>query len=94
MKTKIFPSKTTDYKWTKIPKKFKWKNDSKAKFSRTIQNEKHRHMINDVLKTQYSLQHSDIELASKAFTDIIISAAKSSLSVSNSQKSKNKSNKT
>ena len=45
-------------------------------------------MIYDLLRAQYSLNHNDIELACKSFTDIIISAAKSSLSVSNNQKSR------
>ncbi len=52
-------------------------------------------MINNFLETQYSWHQNDAESACKTFTDIIMSAAKSSWLVSSkSKKSKQTSNKT
>ena len=42
---------STNYKWQKVPTKFKWKTNSKSKYSKALQSNKHTKMILNFRKT-------------------------------------------
>ena len=71
---------STNYKWEKVPTKFKWKTNSKSKYSKALQNNKHTKMIRDFLENRFNNSTVDVDKACKLFQVILLSAAKSSLS--------------
>ena len=69
-----------NYKWTKLAPDFHWNNQSSVKFKSALKSDRISLMISNFLNTEFEKSESGIKEANKAFTDILVSSAKMSLS--------------
>ena len=81
-----------NYKWTKLAPSFHWNNQSSVEFKSALKSDRISLMI---LNTEFEKSENGIEEANKAFTEILVSSAKMSLSYkrfSNNKRTINKKN--
>ena len=69
-----------NYKWTKLAPNFHWNNRSSVEFKSALKSDRISLMISNFLNTEFEKSENGIEEANKAFTEILVSSAKMSLS--------------
>ena len=69
-----------NYKWRKLAPNFRWNNQSSVEFKSALKSDRISLVISNFLSTEFEKSENGIEEANKAFTDILVSSAKMSLS--------------
>ena len=69
-----------NYKWTKLASNFHWNNRSSVELKSALKSDRISLMISNFLNTEFEKSENGIEEANKAFTEILVSSAKMSLS--------------
>ena len=69
-----------NYKWTKLAPNFHWNNQFSVEFKSALKSDRISLMISNFLNTEFEKSENGIKEANKAFTEILVSSAKMSLS--------------
>ena len=69
-----------NYKWTKLARNFYWNNRSSVGFKSALKSDRISLMISNFLNTEFEKSENGIEEVNKAFTEILVSSDKMSLS--------------